>query len=85
MIIRKFPFPPTESFTLELPDIYRVARIVVEGGYSPRISILFDDSATKHTKKFASFRDGVEIDPANAYVGSYDLGLITYHLFSIRT
>lgn len=84
MIIKKFPFTADESFTLDLPDIFRVVRIVVEHTYSPRISILFDDKATKHKKKFESFRDSVEIDAANAYVGSYDINLFTYHLFQIR-
>ena len=85
MIIRKFPFTPNESFTLDLPDVYRVVRITVEYTYSPRIFVLFDDKAAKHKKKFESFRDSVEIDPAHVYVGSYDINLFTYHLFHIRT
>lgn len=84
MIIKKFTISK-EPFTLELPDVFRVVHVTVEGGYSPRVWILIDDAAKKSMKRFESFRDNVEIDPSCSYVVSYELGLITYHIFMVRT
>lgn len=84
MIIKKFPIT-TEPFTLELPDVFRVVNVAVEGNYSPRVWMLFDNEAKKSTRRFESFRDAVEIDSSYSYVASYTIGLITYHLFMVRT
>ncbi len=83
--IQKFTFPSETSFLLELPDVFRVVRLSVEGGYSPRIWVMFDSKAEKRSRKFESYRDGVEIDSAHAYVGTYAVDLRVFHLFWVRS
>lgn len=83
MIIQKFTFNK-EPFTLELPDFFRAMHITVDGGYSPQIWFMFEKTDPKSKKRFESYRDGVEIDSTYTYIRSYNIDLITYHLFMVR-